>query len=79
MTPALLSPEKVAAIKPRLRGHLHQWALVTSFVAGAVLIAFAPDGRARLGAAVYTVSVCLLYGTSALYHRLNWQPSAAPG
>jgi hemolysin III len=77
MPPAVLSSPGIgAAIKPKLRGHLHQWALFTSFIAGAVLIAFAPDGRARLGAAVYTVSVCLLYGTSALYHRRDWQPPA---
>jgi hemolysin III len=63
-------------LKPRLRGHLHQWALATFLVAGAVLITLAHDARARLGATVYASSVCLLYGTSALYHRLDWKPTA---
>jgi hemolysin III len=63
-------------IKPRLRGHIHQWALATFFVAGIVLVALAHGGRARFAAAVYAVAVCLLYGTSALYHRRNWQPKA---
>ena len=63
-------------IKPRMRGHLHQWALVTFFVAGIVLIAFANGGRARLAAVIYALTVCLLYGTSALYHRVNWKPES---
>jgi hemolysin III len=63
-------------VKPRLRGHLHQWALAAFFVAGIVLIALADGGRARFAAAVYAVAVCLLYGTSALYHRRTWQPKA---
>ena len=63
-------------VKPRLRGHLHQWALATFFVAGIVLIALAHGGRARFAAAVYALTVCLLYGTSALYHRRTWKPKA---
>ncbi len=76
MTAAPLPGSSLGPVKPRLRGHLHQWALVTFFVAGAVLIAFAHDGRARLAAIIYALAVCLLYGTSALYHRVNWQPTA---
>lgn len=63
-------------LKPRLRGHLHQWAAATFFVAGIVLIALAHGGRARFAATVYVIAVCLLYGTSALYHRRTWQPKA---
>ncbi|HEX4016840.1 MAG TPA: hemolysin III family protein [Frankiaceae bacterium] len=63
-------------IKPRLRGHLHQWAAATFFVAGIVLIALADGSRARFAAIVYAIAVCLLYGTSALYHRRTWQPKA---
>ena len=63
-------------LKPRLRGHLHQWAAATFFVAGIVLIALAHGGRARFAAVVYAIAVCLLYGTSALYHRRTWQPKA---
>jgi hemolysin III len=63
-------------VKPLLRGHLHQWALVTSIVTGGFLIGFAPTGRARVAAAIYAAAVCLLYGTSALYHRKTWQAAA---
>ena len=45
-------------------------------MAGIVLIALAHGGRARFAAAVYALAVCLLYGTSALYHRRTWQPKA---
>ena len=65
-----------APVKPLLRGHLHQWALVASIVTGGFLIGFAPTGRARLAAAVYAAAVCLLYGTSALYHRKTWHTAA---
>jgi hemolysin III len=59
-------------IKPRLRGHLHQWGFVVSIVTGTLLVALAPTGRARGAAVVYAASVTLLFGTSALYHRRNW-------
>jgi hemolysin III len=59
-----------------MRGQLHQWAAVVFLVAGSVLIAFASSGRARAAATVYALAVCLLYGTSALYHRRTWQPAA---
>jgi hemolysin III len=72
-TPVRVGPP--LTIKPRLRGRLHQWALVTFFVAGIVLIALAPTGRARFAAVVYAIAVCLLFGTSALYHRRTWQPA----
>ena len=42
--------------KPRLRGHLHQWALVTFFVAGIVLISLANGSRARLAAVIYALT-----------------------
>lgn len=63
-------------VKPRLRGVLHQWAFAASLVTGSVLCAVAPSGRARLASAVYSVSVTLLFGTSALYHRITWRPAA---
>jgi hemolysin III len=59
-------------VKPRLRGVSHQWAFLCSLVAGTVLIAMAPTGRAAAAAAVYASSVAALFGTSALYHRVTW-------
>jgi hemolysin III len=66
-------------LKPRLRGWLHTYAAAVSLATGAALIAVAAPLRgASAGAttAVYCATVTLLFGTSALYHRRNWQPVA---
>jgi len=60
------------AMKPRLRGVLHEAAFAISLVTGTALICLAEGGRARTAAAVYAVSVALLFGTSAAYHRGPW-------
>jgi hemolysin III len=58
--------------KPRLRGVSHQWAFFFSLVTGTALVIAAPAGRATTASAIYAVSVAGLFGTSALYHRVNW-------
>jgi hemolysin III len=63
-------------VKPRLRGVLHQYAFFVSLVLGALIVVFAPDGKARVAAAIYAFAVSGLLGTSALYHRVTWQPRA---
>jgi len=62
----------VAAVKPRLRGWLHAGTFPVALAAGLVLTALAPAGKARVGAAVFTATAALLFGTSALYHRGTW-------
>lgn len=67
--------ETVAELKPRLRGWLHAYAAGVSIVTGIVLIAVTAAARSRaagISVAVYATTVTLLFGTSALYHRLNW-------
>ena len=64
-------------LKPRLRGVLHQWAFAASLVAGVGLVLEAESPRARLAVAVYGLSVAALFGTSALYHRVNWRTPGA--
>jgi hemolysin III len=66
----------VTSAKPRLRGVLHQWGFFVSLAAGAALVATAPTGRALLGAAIFAAAVSALLGTSALYHRVQWQATA---
>lgn len=66
-----------AVLKPRLRGVLHQWAFAVSVVAGVGLVLEAGSVRARLAVAVYALSVVGLFGTSALYHRVDWRTLAA--
>jgi hemolysin III len=63
--------------KPRLRGVLHQWAFVVSLVAGVALTLEAGSARARVAVSVYALSVAALFGTSALYHGVDWQTVSA--
>jgi hemolysin III len=62
--------------RPALRGWLHQWAVCGAVVAGAVLVplASALGARAGLSVAVYSLTICGLFGISALYHRRRWSP-----
>ena len=64
-------------VKPRLRGVSHQWAFFLSLVAGLVLVIVAPAGRPTVAALIYAVSLAGLFGTSALYHRVNWSSAGA--
>jgi hemolysin III len=64
-------------LKPRLRGVLHQWAFVVSLAAGTGLLLEAGSARARIAVAIYGLSTAALFGTSALYHRIQWRTLAA--
>jgi hemolysin III len=73
LTEAVTPP--VLLDKPRLRGWLHVWAFAVSLVAGVVLVSVAAATRgtgAALATSVYALTVCLLFGTSAMYHRVRW-------
>jgi hemolysin III len=75
-TNAVASPA-VALEKPRFRGVSHE---VSFFVAVAATIAvvFAEraNGAKALAALVFGGAMSLLFGTSALYHRVNWSTEA---
>ncbi|GIF08074.1 PAQR family membrane homeostasis protein TrhA [Actinoplanes siamensis] len=61
--------------KPRLRGRLHQYAFFVALVCGIVLCSIAlsrPGWSPFLSCLIYSVTVCGLFGTSALYHRRVW-------
>lgn len=62
------------AVKPRLRGVLHQAGFSISLATGTALIILAEGGRQTVAAAIYAASVSLLFGTSAAYHRPSWSP-----
>ena len=64
--------ELTAVLKPRLRGVLHEAAFAVSLVTGTALVCLSDAGRERAAAVVYAVSVALLFGTSAAYHRGTW-------
>jgi hemolysin III len=65
--------EALAAVKPRLRGVSHEWAFFISLGLGVALIIAAKTPRATLAVAIYAVSLSALFGTSALYHRVDWK------
>ncbi|MBW3643574.1 MAG: hemolysin III family protein, partial [Actinobacteria bacterium] len=60
----------LTSVRPRHRGRLHQVVFFLSIPAGAALVTLATTASARVGAAVYALSVTGLFGTSAAYHRL---------
>ena len=62
--------------KPRLRGVSHQIAFFVFLVATTALALLVEGATARLAVVVYGVSICLLLGTSALYHRGRWSEVA---
>jgi hemolysin III len=68
-----VAAEAIAAVKPRLRGVSHEWAFFVSLFLGAALIVAAETPEATLAVAIYAVSLSALLGTSALYHRVDWQ------
>ncbi len=63
--------------KPKLRGVTHEWAFFISVPLGLWLVLAAPSGRATLAAGIYAGSVALLFGSSALYHRVTWDSAKA--
>jgi hemolysin III len=68
-----VATDAIAAVKPRLRGVSHEWAFFISLGLGAALILAAKTPKATLAVAIYAVSLSALFGTSALYHRVNWR------
>jgi hemolysin III len=61
--------------KPRMRGWLHFYAFFTAVAAGiaqTTIAAFRPGLAPVVSVAIYSVTVCGLFGVSALYHRRVW-------
>lgn len=62
-------------VKPRMRGWLHLWSFVVAVAAGITLVTLAGttvSAEAAAACAVYSLTVCGLFGISALYHRRTW-------
>ncbi len=64
--------DAIALVKPKLRGVSHEWAFFLSLGFGVALILLAKTPKATVAVAIYAVSLSALFGTSALYHRVNW-------
>jgi hemolysin III len=77
MTTSAVRPRPHDIGKPRLRGWLHFYAFFVALVCGVVMCSLAatrPGIAPLVSVAVYSVSVCGLFGVSALYHRRVWSP-----
>jgi hemolysin III len=66
---------RLAPEKPLLRGVSHQIAFFVALAGGGVLVLSARSTPAALAALVFAASLALLFGTSALYHRVHWNPA----
>lgn len=56
--------------RPVWRGKMHTWAFLASIPAGLALILTASGAAEIVGAAIYSATLLLLFGTSSAYHRL---------
>ena len=63
-------------LKPTWRGWLHAGTAPLVLVAGTILVALAQGTGVKVECAIYVVRGVILCGTSALYHRGNWQPKS---
>ena len=61
--------------KPTWRGWIHAGTFPVAIALGVVLIVLADGTTARISSAIFVASSLLLFGISALYHRLNWGPA----
>ena len=66
--------DKLAEVKPRLRGWMHATVAPLAIAAFIVLIALSPTPATKIGSAVFAASAILLFTVSGFYHRGNWSP-----
>jgi hemolysin III len=69
------TPDALVLARPLLRGVLHEVGLVVAAAVGALLIA-GSDVAHVAEASVFAASVVVTLGTSTLYHRITWKPTA---
>jgi hemolysin III len=50
----------------------HLGAFFVALVVGGLLVAAAPSGRVQFAAAVFAAAVAVMFGASALHHRVTW-------
>ena len=66
--------DKLAEVKPKLRGWLHLGTAPLTLAAGIVLIALSPTPTTRIGSALFALTALILFTVSAIYHRGTWSP-----
>jgi hemolysin III len=60
--------------KPLWRGWIHAGTFPLAIALGIVLIVLGDGVAAKVSSAIFVLCSLLLFGVSALYHRINWQP-----
>lgn len=73
--PHPVAPPPGDQLPPVLRGWIHLVCFFLSLPAGALVVATAGSGRARLAGLVYAVGMAAMFGVSATYHRGRWSPA----
>ena len=63
-----------AEVKPTWRGWIHAGTFPVAIALGVILVVLADGVAAKVSSAVFFFCSLLLFGTSALYHRINWSP-----
>jgi len=66
----------IADRKPTWRGWIHAGTFPVAIALGVILILAADGAAARISCSVFVLSSMLLFGVSALYHRIDWGNSA---
>lgn len=69
-----LMSDKLAEVKPHLRGWMHALAAPLALAAFVVLIWLSPTTTTKIGSAVFAFSAVLLFTVSGIYHRGTWSP-----
>ena len=60
--------------KPLLRGYFHEWMFFISIGACIPLISKSTNPKELIATVVYSIGIFMMFGFSALYHRVNWRP-----
>ena len=64
------------AEKPLLRGHFHQAMFFVALGACSVLVFKSTTLVETLATLIYSLGLLIMFGVSALYHRIHWEPKA---
>lgn len=62
--------------RPTWRGWIHAGTFPAAIALGVILVTLADGPIAKASSAVFFATSLLLFGTSAVYHRFNWGPTA---
>lgn len=74
--PTQFSQDMIEPQKPKLRGVIHQYSFFVSLVLGPLMVWNTVVDELFMATIIYSISLSLLLGTSALYHRINWTAPA---